>query len=188
VKLVLIGSSTGGPGHLMKIVKKLPSDYDACIVIAQHIGELFLPSLVQNFVSECALPILIGNNGVGLQNGAIYFVKGDSINEIAESNCKFILRVLEEKSDTYAPNINRLFMSAARIADKFDSVLAVLLTGIGDDGAVGMLELKKAGAYTIAESEGSAIVYGMPRCAKEIGATKEILSIDEIVSVISRFG
>lgn len=188
MKLVIIGSSTGGPGHLLKILKQLPIGYKPCVVIAQHIGEQFLASLIQNLISECHLPISACKNRQKLSSGAVFFAKGEHINEIASDNNGLSFNILDEISDTYAPNINRLFSSAAKNAKKFDSILAVLLTGIGDDGAAGMMELKKHGAYTIAESKDSAIVYGMPRCAIETGAAMEELSIDQISKKIASFG
>ncbi len=188
MKLVLIGSSTGGPGHLQKILKLLPADYKPCIVIAQHIGEQFLASLIQNFTSECHLPIHACENRQRLANGNIFFAKGEHINEISHDSNGLSFHILNETSDTYAPNINRLFSSAAKNSSKFDKILAVILTGIGDDGASGMLELRRSGAHTIAESKDSAIVYGMPRCAMENGAAVEELNIDQISKRIADFG
>jgi two-component system chemotaxis response regulator CheB len=187
MKLILIGCSTGGPGHLSKILKTLPPDYKGCIIIAQHIAEAFLPSLVQNFESECKLPLYICADGTALREGSVYFAKGEHINEIKARGGSIVWSISSEISDTYAPNINRLFYSASKLANSFEKMAGILLTGIGDDGAKGLLELKMAGSLTIAESEESAIVYGMPRSAKEINAAVEILNISEIITKIANF-
>ncbi len=187
MKLVLIGCSTGGPGHLGKILSKLPVGYDACLVIVQHIGEVFLPSLVQNFESSCNIPMNICSDGTVLKAGNVYFAKGELLCEMRSSSHNVVWHISNIKSDTYAPNINNLFASVAHIADRFDSILATILTGIGDDGASGLLELKNRGAYTIAESKESAIVYGMPRSASENGAALDVLNIEQIASKIANF-
>lgn len=187
MKLVLIGSSTGGPGHLLKIIKNLPKGYRPCVVIAQHIGEIFLPSLVQNFVSESSVELTICEDKKIIQEGVVYFAKGEHINTIVQTQRGFEFKIENEISTTYAPNINRLFSSVALISGKFESVMGVVLTGIGDDGAQGLLELRRANAITISESADSAIVYGMPRCALENGAAQEVLTIEQIAQKIARF-
>lgn len=97
-----------------------------------------------------------------------------------------MLENLTLDSPSYNPLIDKLFKSSTALADEIE-VLAILLTGIGEDGARGLLALKEAGHHTIAESETSAIVYGMPRTAKELGAACEILELDRIIRAILRF-
>jgi two-component system, chemotaxis family, protein-glutamate methylesterase/glutaminase len=188
LKIIAIGSSTGGPGHLQKILKLLPKEFSGCVLIAQHIGEQFLPSLIHNLANECAIPLHIASDRLTLSPSSVIFAKGEHINLIESAGGKLVLRIMEEKSDTYSPNIDRLFHSIAHIKTTSAKSMGVLLTGIGDDGAKGLLAMKNAGAYTVAESEKTAIVYGMPRCAMEIGAASQILDIGDIAKAVAEFG
>jgi len=187
-KLIAIGSSTGGPGHIQKILSALPSNFDASIVIGQHINSIFLDSIVESLNSFCRIPVYVGKDNLVIQKPSVVFAKGAGINEVKMESGVYKLKILDIASEDYSPSINRLFLSIASLPSPQSSVLAALLTGIGDDGARGLLELKKAGAYTIAESEKTAVVYGMPRAAYEIGAANEVLDLDKIISKILEFG
>jgi two-component system, chemotaxis family, protein-glutamate methylesterase/glutaminase len=188
LKIIAIGSSTGGPGHLQKILKTITKESSACIIIAQHIGEQFLPSLIQNLANDCALPLHLASDRLTLAPSSVVFAKGDHINLVESSGGNLILRITDEKSDTYSPNIDRLFLSIAHVKSASAKSMGVLLTGIGDDGAKGLLAMKNAGAFTVAESEKTSIVYGMPRCAMEIGAASQILDIGDIAKAVEEFG
>jgi two-component system chemotaxis response regulator CheB len=109
------------------------------------------------------------------------------INEVRYENGVYRLKILDTVSDDYSPSIDRLFFSMSSLPD-VSNIMAVVLTGIGDDGARGLLELKKAGAYTVAESEQTSVVYGMPRAAYEMGAAREVLDLEKIVEKILEFG
>lgn len=186
-KLIAIGSSTGGPGHLQKILSAIPSDFNASIVIGQHINSIFLESIVDSLNSCCRIPVYVGRDGLIIKKPSVVFANGIKINEVRTNEGSYILRILDKESERYSPSINHLFSSIATLGAR-SSVLATLLTGIGDDGAKGLLELKNAGAHTIAESEKTAVVYGMPRAAYEIGAAREALDLDEIIKKILEFG
>lgn len=186
-KLVAIGSSTGGPGHIQKILSALPSDFNASIVIGQHINSVFLESIVESLNSFCRIPVYVGKDGLLIEKPSVVFAKGSGINEVRSENGHYRLRILDIASEDYSPSINRLFLSIAALPSP-SSILAALLTGIGDDGARGLFELKNVGAYTIAESEKTAVVYGMPRAAYEMGAANEVLDLDKIITKILEFG
>lgn len=186
-KLVAIGSSTGGPGHIQKILSAIPADFNASIVIGQHINSVFLDSIVESLNSLCHIPVYVGKDHLVIQKPSVVFAKGVGINEIRDENGVYKLRIFDEASEDYSPSINRLFFSIASLP-RPSQILAALLTGIGDDGAKGLLELRRAGAYTIAESEKTAVVYGMPRAAYEMGAAAEVLDLDKIILKILEFG
>jgi len=186
-KLIAIGSSTGGPGHIQKILSVIPGDFKASIVIGQHINSIFLDSIVESLNSFCHIPVYVGKDNLVLQTPSVVFAKGAGINEVRYEHGTYKLKILDIASEDYSPSINRLFLSIASLPSK-PSVLAALLTGIGDDGARGLLELKKVGAHTIAESEKTAVVYGMPRAAYEMGAADEVLDLDKIILKILEFG
>ena len=181
-KLVLIGASTGGPGHLKKLFRNLRIN-NASIVIAQHMSLMFIPSFIGQFAKECCVDVLKLEGKMQLQNG-IYICEKNS--EIMPSRPLSAKVCDPAKETTYNPNVDILFHSGVE-ACKFCDVMAILLTGIGDDGARGLNELYKAGANCIAESESSAIVYGMPKRAKEINANLKSLSISDIRIELERF-
>jgi len=186
-KLIAIGSSTGGPGHIQKILSAIPADFNASIVIGQHINSIFLDSIVESLNSFCRIPVYVGKDNLAIQTPSVVFAKGAGINEIRGENGAYKLKILEASSEDYSPSINRLFSSMASLPQP-SQILAAVLTGIGDDGARGLLELRRAGAYTIAESEKTAVVYGMPRAAYELGAANEVLDLDKIITKILEFG
>lgn len=183
-KLVLIGASTGGPGHLKRILKDIPKDTKVPIIIAQHMGALFIPSFAQQFKSELNANVYRIDTELRLDSGGIFICER---NTIVSKNLP--LRVMLEPTQsptTHNPNIDILFSSAVNIA-KDVSILTILLTGIGADGALGMQELDKAGAVCIGENEESAVVYGMPKRAKELIPSLKMLSLQEIKEKLELF-
>ncbi|MCI4400299.1 MAG: chemotaxis protein CheB [Campylobacteraceae bacterium] len=186
-RLIAIGSSTGGPGHIQKILAAIPSDFKASIVIGQHINSIFLDSIVESLNSFCKIPVYAGKDNLVIESPSVVFAKGAGINEVRYENGVYRLKILDTVSDDYSPSIDRLFFSMSSLPD-VSNIMAVVLTGIGDDGARGLLELKKAGAYTVAESEQTSVVYGMPRAAYEMGAAREVLDLEKIVEKILEFG
>ena len=186
-KIIAIGSSTGGPGHIQKILSNLPKDFNASIVIGQHINPIFLESIADNLKGHCKIPVLVGRHNMTIDSPCVVFAKGAEINELKYVNGAYALNISSELSPDYSPSIDRLFSSIANLPAP-SKALAVLLTGIGEDGARGLLKLKNAGAHTIAESEKTAVVYGMPRAACEIGAACQTLALDAIINKILEFG
>jgi two-component system, chemotaxis family, protein-glutamate methylesterase/glutaminase len=184
-KIVLIGASTGGPGHLKKILSAISPTYNGAIVIAQHMNATFIPSFISQFQNELTLPVHAINQRMTLSSTNIY---------ICPQNCHLIkgdfapkVEPIVEGETPYNPSIDTLFSSAVEYI-KDAEILAVLLTGIGHDGANGLSELQKNGAQCIAESEKSAIVYGMPKRAMEINPNIVSLPLDDIIQTIKKFG
>lgn len=172
-KLILIGSSTGGPGHL----KKLLCDIDitnCAIVIAQHMSLNFMNTFIEQgklFFDNQDLVHRIEEK-MHIKNG-VYICTKNSV--ILPTQPLSIAPYNGDIKTTYNPNIDMLFSSATKVANIAD-IMAILLTGIGDDGAKGLFELYKAKAKCIAENEESAIVYGMPKRAKELNP--QLLSLN----------
>lgn len=183
-KLVLIGASTGGPGHLKKLLSDLPKNLSIPIIIAQHMGKMFIPSFVQQFQNELQAPVYLLSDTMELSQGGIYICQH---NTTLKSSLPLRAKPFNSQSPTlYNPNIDILFSSAVPLCRQV-SVLAILLTGIGHDGAGGLLELKNAGASVIGESEESAIVYGMPKQALELNPTLKVLHLNDIKIELKRF-
>lgn len=181
-KLVLIGASTGGPGQLKKMLIDLPKEIKVPIVIAQHMGYMFIPSFIEHFENMLKPPVS-GFEGEEVLKGGVYVCRKNSI--ISSYN-PITLKELDESSTLYSPNVDLLFNSVVSMRNRIE-VLAILLTGIGDDGAKGLLNISKSGGTVLAENEESAIVYGMPKKAKELNPSLEMLSLDSIKTRLERF-
>jgi two-component system chemotaxis response regulator CheB len=184
-KLVLLGSSTGGPSHIQKILSALPAHYAPAILIAQHMGNAYLSSFASRLDNDVPMSVVMAGTSQILQGSCAYVCTQKSILSRNEKGIE--LRVLSPQASHYNPQINALFSSACSLSGKVD-ILAVILTGIGEDGAQGLLELSQRHARTIVESAKSAIVYGMPMRAAELVNTAEVLSLDEIILAIKDFG
>ncbi|PAF54566.1 chemotaxis protein CheB [Helicobacter sp. 13S00482-2] len=179
-KLVLIGASTGGPGHLNRLLKDI-NNSDVPIVIAQHMNTVFIPYFVSQFGRGINMEITEVSQRE-LLSGKVFICSKTSV--VSEDTPLSIIP--KDVASIYNPNINVLFHSAVHICGFID-VLAILLTGIGDDGAKGLFDLYRAGATCIAESEESAIVYGMPKKAKEINPDVNVMHLDNIRTRLESF-
>lgn len=180
-KLVLIGASTGGPGHLKIILSELPNNLSVPIIVAQHMGRLFIPSFIEQFANEFDAPVYSLEKKRDIDRGGIY---------ICEENMRLFQQdglkaTSHEETTIYNPSVDVLF-SSATLLENYE-ILAILLTGIGDDGAKPMFELAKKGARVIGENEESSVVFGMPKKAKEINDNLPLLSLLEIKEELKRF-
>jgi two-component system, chemotaxis family, response regulator WspF len=176
VPLVAIGASTGGPPALNTILSQWPKDFPAGVVIVQHIGVEFAAQLVQWLGERSKLPVRLAIPGDQPQSGTV-LVAGTQ-DHLVMTGRHALVYTPEPVDYPYRPSVDALFDSLAAcwpIAG-----VAVLLTGIGRDGAEGMLRLRKAGWHTIAQDEASSVVYGMPHAASEIGAAAVVLPLEAI--------
>lgn len=178
-RIVVIGSSTGGPQALAAILPELPASFRLPIVCVQHIGQGFLPGLVDWLNDHCALHIIPAMEGDAPLPGHVYFSREDAHLTI-NRNGKFAYRT--DDGHGICPSVD---ITMESIADSYGSdTVGVLLTGMGDDGARGMLKISQAGGLTIAQDQASCIVFGMPRCAIELGAAQHTLSLEQIVEIL----
>ena len=179
-KLILIGASTGGPGLIEQILIALPQKISVAIVIAQHMQSGFLKSFAKRLRRLSDIEVLFAKDTTNIESGFIYLLSNTSQ---LFSVAKEIKLIQDSKNSTiYHPDIDTLFLSASQL--KNSTITAYLLSGIGDDGAKGLLALKKNGSYTVAQDEESSIVYGMPKSAYEIDAHCKIMDIQTIVDDI----
>lgn len=183
-KLVLIGASTGGPGHLKRILKDIPQDVKVPIIIAQHMGALFIPSFAQQFKSELNVAVFRVDTELRLDGGGVFICEKNTI--VSKSLPLRVMPEPKQSQTTHNPNIDILFNSAVSLSEDVN-ILTILLTGIGADGALGMQALNKAGATCIGENEESSVVYGMPKRAKELIPNLNMLSLQEIKEKLEHF-
>ena len=179
IEAVAIGSSTGGPNALKIIMTRLPADFQASIVISQHMPKGFTASFAERLNEVSDLHIKEAKEGDVIERGTAFLCPGGSHMLFRKRAGKVVAIIKESKrSDKYIPSIDIMMSSAAEVFGK--KTMGVLLTGMGNDGVSGMLEIKRKGGYTIAESEDSAVIFGMPSEVIKMGAAGRILPISEI--------
>lgn len=184
-KIVLIGSSTGGPGLIDQICSSVPQNYKYPICIVQHMPEQFTSSFASRLNRSSVLNVYETKNNMEILPGNIYVARGGiHFTFSKKSSGKIVVR--EEKSkgkSFFQPSVDYMMNSVLDVL-KPSQVIGVLLTGIGDDGAEGMVNIKKAGGYTLGESESSATIYGMPKVAFDKGGVSEQLDFKQILNKI----
>jgi two-component system, chemotaxis family, response regulator WspF len=181
--VVAIGSSTGGPAALEVILSQLKPTFPAAILVAQHIGEQFARPLVQWLSSRCKIRISAAEPGMRPAAGTVYIAAtSDHLILASDGTLQYSPIPLE---NPYRPSVDALFNSIADAGCK--PRVAVLLTGIGNDGARGLLRLRQAGWHTIAQDEATCVVYGMPQAAAKLGAASRVLPLQEIAVSMEAF-
>jgi len=180
VPLVAIGASTGGPQALETIISAWPADFPAAVVVVQHIGADFAGSLAQWLSERSHLPVRPVVPGDAPQPATV-LVAATNDHLVLNKQRHFTYRT-EPATSPYRPSVDTLFES---LADNWPAPsIAAVLTGIGRDGATGLLRLRQCGWYTIAQDQATSVVYGMPQAAAELGAAKRILPLQHIANHI----
>ena len=169
--LLAIGSSTGGPKVLAELLPQLPVDLGVPVVVIQHVDPAFAPGMALWLAKLCALPVEMAPAGVEPQSGRVYLAKTEEHLVLGPTG-RFEYTP-EPRSCHYRPSVNAFFFSLARHSRAPGT--AVVLTGMGRDGAEGLLELRRRGWVTVAQDQASSTVYGMPRAAVELGAAQHVL-------------
>jgi two-component system, chemotaxis family, response regulator WspF len=174
--LIAIGASTGGPAAVEMILSALPADLPASIVIVQHIDTAFVEGLANWLGGRSRLPVALAKNGDRLQAGRVLVANSHQHLSLQHGG---LLGYVEGPPDAlYRPSVDVFFRSAAACAPP--GSWGILLTGMGRDGAEGLLAMRQAGLHTIAQDRESSVVFGMPGAAVALGAAERILSLDRI--------
>lgn len=187
-KIVLIGTSTGGPRALQEVITKIPSTVNAPILIVQHMPAGFTRSLAERLNQLSHIKVKEAEQGDILQNGVAYIAPGGSHLKLEKRGTAFevVLDQQEPPRSGHRPSVDVMFESVSKVSD-FDKV-AVIMTGMGSDGTKGLIELKKNGnVMAIAESEKTCIVYGMPKAAVETQLVNEVVDVDNIAEAIMKY-
>lgn len=182
-KLVLIGSSTGGTEAIRQVLEPLPANSPA-IMITQHMPAGFTRSFVQRLNNLCALTVHEAEHGQRILPGNVYLAPGGVAHmKVARSGANYVVELdPSEPVNRHRPSVDVLFYSAAEVVGR--NAVGVILTGMGKDGAQGMLAMKQAGAVTIAQDEATSVVFGMPREALRIGAADHEVPLPDISEAI----
>jgi two-component system, chemotaxis family, protein-glutamate methylesterase/glutaminase len=180
LRLVVIGTSTGGPPALRTILSGLPASFSLPIVCVQHISEGFLPGLLEWLAAECRLRVTVARAGDKPLPGTIYFPP-EQTHLLFDQQGRFVASQ-EPPKDGHRPSVTLTMRSAA--VSYGSEVLGILLTGMGKDGAVGLLDIARVGGVTIAQDEASSVVFGMPKEAIALGAAQHIMSLTEVAEAL----
>ncbi len=176
--IIAIGSSTGGTEALRRVLMPLPVSTPG-IVIAQHMPAGFTFSFAQRLDSLCQIAVREAQDGEPVRPGTALIAPGDRHMEIISQDNGYRVRLSDAPPvNRHRPSVDVLFDSVARQASKHAS--AAILTGMGGDGARGLLHLRQTGAFTLAQSEATCVVFGMPREAIDLGAAKKVVDLDDI--------
>ncbi len=182
--LIAIGASTGGTEALASLLAELPSQIPPIFVV-QHIPEQFSKAFASRLNDMCAFDVMEARDGLRVQTGCVYIAPGGKHMKIRKNHLgQLSIEVSDgEPVNRHKPSVDVLFRSLVGIAPE-GKTMALLLTGMGSDGAQGLLDLKNSGVLTIAQDAESCVVYGMPKVAKELGAATEILPLGEMARAI----
>lgn len=177
-KIIVLGASTGGTEAIRLLLKSLPPRMPG-IAIVQHMPEGFTRSFANSLNNNSELEVKEAENGDRLYQGRVLIAPGNYHMLLKRIGKEYSVEVKKGPLvNRHRPSVDVLFRSAARYAGQ--NATGILLTGMGADGAKGLLELKEAGALTVAQDQASSVVYGMPKEAAKLGAANEILGIDEL--------
>lgn len=183
-KIIAIGASTGGTEAILKIIKDLPKEVPG-ILITQHMPPGFTKMYADRLNRVCNIEVREAVDGDRIDCGLALIAPGDKHMVLKkDSKGYYVSCKVGEKVSGHCPSVDVLFNSVAEVAGK--NGIGIILTGMGRDGAQGLLNMKKSGAYTIGQDEKSSVVYGMPMVAYNIGAVMEQASIENIADVLIR--
>jgi len=185
-KIVLIGASTGGPRLIEQICSSLPENFRHTLCIVQHMPESFLTTFADRLNRMSKIDVFETKHNMKILSSTIYLARG-GIHMHFSKDVNGDVVIHEDKNkglSDFQPSVDEMMLSALKVYEP-GQIVAVLLSGLGNDGARGMKEIKSVGGYTIGESESSAIVYGMPKVAYENDGVTEQLDIGDIVQKIS---
>lgn len=185
-KLLLVGASTGGPGLIEQICVSLPERFPYAVCVVQHMPEQFTAAFAARLDRSSTLPVVETHHNMELSPGCVYVARGGVHLHFAKKvSGKIVVREeKEKKSRFFQPSVDEMFFSALNVF-RPEQIVAVLLTGIGDDGAEGMVAIKKGGGFTIGESEETATVYGMPKEAYVRGGVTQQLPFPKILTALA---
>jgi len=183
--VVAVGASTGGTEAIKTFLEALPGDCPG-IVIVQHMPEMFTKSFANRLNELCRITVKEAEDGDSVLRGRALIAPGNKHMLLKRSGARYYVEVKDGPLvNRHRPSVDVLFRSTARYAGR--NAIGVIMTGMGDDGAKGLLEMKEAGARTIAQDERTCVVFGMPKEAIKLGAAERILPLEQIAGNVLKF-
>jgi two-component system chemotaxis response regulator CheB len=185
-KVIVVGASTGGTEALRSLLEPLPADAPG-IVIVQHMPELFTRAFANRLNGLCAITVKEAESNDTVLRGHALIAPGNHHMLLRRSGARYFVEIKEGPLVCrHRPSVDVLFRSAARYAGR--NAVGVILTGMGDDGARGMLEMKQAGSFNIAQDEATSVVFGMPKEAIKLDGVHKVLPLSQIPNAILAHG
>lgn len=180
IDLICIGSSTGGTIALNKILSGIKRNLGVPILIVQHMPSLYTKSFAERLNSVCPLEVVEAENGQKILKNRVYVAKGGVHMRVNQDKI-----LLEDSSaiNSHKPSVDVMFKSASEYYK--DGIMAIILTGMGHDGAIGITKVKDAGGFTVAQDEESCVIFGMPRSAINTGKIDRVIPLDRISTFIN---
>jgi two-component system, chemotaxis family, protein-glutamate methylesterase/glutaminase len=183
-KVIAVGASTGGTEAILEFLQAMPIDCYG-IVIVQHMPEMFTRSFAERLNRICAITVKEAAHGDSIIRGRALIAPGNRHMEVKRSGARYYVELHDQDPvNRHRPSVDVLFKSAARYAGR--NAIGVIMTGMGADGAAGLLEMKNAGAETVAQNEDTCVVFGMPKEAIKLDAACKILPIDLIAPYVGK--
>jgi two-component system chemotaxis response regulator CheB len=183
-KVVAVGASAGGTEALRVLLEALPPDAPG-LAIVQHMPDVFTGAFARRLAQTCRVEVKEAEEGDRIAPGRALIAPGNRHLAVHRSGAHYQARLLDGPPvSRHRPSVDVLFRSAAQAAGR--NAVGVILTGMGDDGAAGLLEMRQAGAHTIAQDEASCVVFGMPKEAIALGAAAEVLPLDRVAEAVLR--
>jgi len=183
-KLIAVGASTGGTEAILDFLKAMPLDCHG-IVIVQHMPEVFTRSFADRLNNICGISVKEAAHGDTVLKGRALIAPGNRHMTLRRSGSRYFVELNDELPvNRHRPSVDVLFHSVAKYAGK--NAIGVIMTGMGADGAKGLLEMHQAGAYTIAQDEASCVVFGMPKEAIKLGGVSKVLPLNLISSSVGK--
>lgn len=179
-RLIAIGASTGGTEAIKAVLERMPADAPA-IVITQHIPAMFSGPFAARMDRSSAMSVCEARNGQQIVPGHAYIAPGDKHLEVMRDGARYVCKLTDAPPENrHRPSVDVLFKSVARYAGQ--NAVGAILTGMGEDGARGLLEMKNCGASTVIQDEATCVVWGMPGAAWKLGAADRALPLDSIAA------
>jgi two-component system chemotaxis response regulator CheB len=183
-KVIAVGASTGGTEAILEFLQAMPIDSFG-IVIVQHMPEIFTRSFAERLNSICDITVKEAVQGDSVIRGRALIAPGNKHMELKRSGARYYVDLNDhDLVNRHRPSVDVLFKSTAKYAGK--NAIGVIMTGMGADGAVGLLEMKNAGAETVAQNEESCVVFGMPKEAIKLGGVNKVLPLNLIANHVTR--
>ncbi|MEO8179608.1 MAG: chemotaxis-specific protein-glutamate methyltransferase CheB [Deltaproteobacteria bacterium] len=184
-KLLVVGTSTGGPQALTRLLALLPANFPIPVAIALHIPAEYTEALARRLSEGCALRVVEAREGLELEVGLVLLAKGGQDLQVERQGERTVARLTDHSgASLYVPSVDLLFQSAARAWGP--ATLGVVLTGMGDDGLEGARSIVASGGEVLTEAESTSVIYGMPRCVREAGLSAEQAPLEDMAAAIVR--
>lgn len=183
-KVLAIGASTGGPRAIETVLRGLPADAPGTVVV-QHMPEKFTASFAERLDQVCAMEVREARDGDGVVPGVALIAPGNRHMVLQKDGARYVVRIKDGPPVHHQrPSVDVLFVSVARAAGR--NAIGMLLTGMGSDGARGLLAMRESGATTLAQDESTAVVFGMPKEAIRLGAADHVLPLPQMAPMVLR--